>query len=166
MKRVVVVGVGNPLMGDDGVGQAVLERLKERLPEWVELVDAGCDSLDALLDAKDAELVVLVDAIDAQQPAGTLFRFSADTIRNSAVPSNRISLHQLSLKECLALAELSGFDPEKLVVVGVQPAVVEPRMRLSDTIAEKLPDLINLVEQEIRRVCDDKNREKAARGGA
>ena len=166
MARVVVVGVGNPLMGDDGVGQAVLQRLKGRLPEWVELVDAGCDSLDALLDAKDADLVVLVDAIDAQKPAGTLYRFSAETIRNSAIPSNRISLHQLSLKECLALAELSGFDPEKLVVVGVQPAVVEPRMRLSDTVAEKLPDLINLVEQEIRRICDDKNREKAERGGA
>ena len=163
MKRVVVVCLGNPLMGDDGIGQAVYEHLCGRLPDFVELVEAGCDSLDALLDARDAERVILVDAIDAEEEPGTLFRFDAETIRKTAMPRMHLSLHELSLKECLALAELSGFEGDKLVVVGMQPAVVEPRMRLSDTVAEKLPDLIDLIEQEIRRVCDDKNAEKTQR---
>jgi len=163
MKRVVVVCLGNPLMGDDGIGQAVYERLRGCLPDFVELVEAGCDSLDALLDAKNAERVILVDAIDADKEPGTLFRFDAETIRKTALPRTHLSLHELSLKECLALAELSGFDGDKLVVVGMQPAVVEPRMRLSDAVAEKLPDLIDLIKQEIRRVCDDKNAEETQR---
>lgn len=163
MPKVVVIGAGNPLMGDDGVAQEVLQRLKERIPEWVELVDAGTNSLDALIDAKDAECVILVDAIDAGEPAGTLFRLDSDTIRKCGIPSRRISLHQMTFAECLALAELTGFDPEKLIVLGIQPAVVEPRMRLSETVAEKLPQLVAMIEDEIRRVCDDKDREEAKR---
>ena len=150
--KVVVIGVGNPLLGDEGLGIAAVERLKKRpLPRTVEVVDAGTDSLDALLDAKDAERVIIVDAVDAAREPGTLIRLSADDLfRSESEPL--LSLHQLSLKESLCLAELTGFDRRKLLVIGMQPEKVEPSMSLSDAVEERMDSLICEIEKEIRGI--------------
>ncbi len=161
MARVVVIGVGNPLLGDEGVGVTAVERLREQgVPEEVEIVDAGTDSLDALLDATDAERVIIVDAVDAGGEAGTLYRFDAAKLMEAETLRPLLSLHQMTLKESVALAELSGFDRRRLVVVGVQPALVGPRMGLSDAVAERFDALLDMIRDEIRRVGRDKDREE------
>jgi len=150
--KVVVIGVGNPLLGDEGLGIAAVERLKKRpLPRTVEVVDAGTDSLDALLDAKDAERVIIVDAVDANAEPGALIRLNADDLfRSESEPL--LSLHQLSLKESLCLAELTGFDRNRLTIIGMQPEKVEPSMSLSDTVKERMDSLIREIEKEIRGI--------------
>jgi hydrogenase maturation protease len=149
--KVVVIGVGNPLLGDEGLGIASVERLREEhLPKDVELVEAGTGSLDALVDAKDAERVVIVDAIDAGREPGTLYRLDARDLLDSD-RSPCLSLHELGLRESLCLAELEGFRRERLVVVGMQPATVRPSMVLSPIVERRMDALLSAVRQEIRR---------------
>ena len=152
--KVAVIGVGNPLLGDEGLGIAAVERLRvQELPENVELVDAGTGSLDALIDARNAEQVIVVDAIDAGAEPGTLLRLGGEELRASqGVPL--LSLHQLSLRESLCLAELSGFQPDRLVVMGMQPARVEPSTSLSRAVEKRMDDLLSQIRQEIGRASD------------
>jgi hydrogenase maturation protease len=161
MSKIVVIGVGNPLLGDEGLGIAVVKRLKdEKLPVEAELVDGGTDSLDALIDSKDSKCVIVVDAIDGGVEPGTLIRLTGDELlKTNSLPL--ISLHQLGLKESLCLAELSGFDRKKLSVIGMQPASLAPSEELSAVVKEKMDELINWIKEEIRRALDDTHEQKA-----
>ena len=153
--KVVLIGVGNPLLGDEGLGIAAIDRLREQdLPESVGLVDGGTNSLDALIDAREAERVIIVDAVDGGAEPGTLFRLDGEQLLASeGVPL--LSLHQLNLKESLCLAELAGFNRDSLVVLGMQPAVMKPSMCLSDIVEKRMDTFLSEIKKEIRRVSDD-----------
>jgi hydrogenase maturation protease len=127
----VVVGLGNPIMGDDGFGLAVLNRLQQEwmLPDDVELVDGGTWGLTLLPMLEDAERVLLLDAIEAAAPAGTLVRVDRDDLpRTFAL---RTSPHQVDLSDVLAIMRLRGTLPERIVAIGAQPERVEMSTELS-----------------------------------
>lgn len=138
----VVIGVGNPLMGDDGLGIAALERLRNR---WrfeppVELLDGGTWGLNLLPHVEQATRVLFIDAIDTDAEPGTLV-----VLERSDIPrflARKLSPHQIDVKEVLALAELRGTLPEELVAIGVQPESVEMRTSLSPSVADRVEDLV------------------------
>ncbi|MCX7704344.1 MAG: hydrogenase maturation protease [Planctomycetota bacterium] len=153
--KVVVIGVGNILLGDEGLGIVAVRRLEEELPEElsgeVEIVDGGTDSLDALIDSKEAEQVIVVDAIDGGKEPGTVISLDGEELlKTESVPL--LSLHQLSLKESVCLAELTGFDRKKLLVVGMQPASIAPSENLSPVVNEKMELLVSRIKEEIQEV--------------
>ena len=158
--RVVVIGVGNPLLGDEGLGIAAVERLGGDRACDVELVDGGTASLDALLDAKEAQRVIVVDAIDGGREPGTLLRLDGRELVGLA-GTPELSLHQVGLKENVCLAQLSGFDVDRLVVVGMQPAGIEPCMHLSPAVEKGMGALLSEIRQEIRRVGHDTHKQEA-----
>jgi hydrogenase maturation protease len=135
-----VVGLGNPLLTDDGVGLVLLEQLRARGP-WqpdVELVDGGTWGLSLLPVLADHARVLVLDAIRAGEPAGTLLRGrGADLPRLYAHP---LSPHQIDLVEVLAAAELVGEVPDELVVLGVQPLSTDgPAVGLTEPVAATVP---------------------------
>lgn len=137
----VVIGVGSPLMGDDGLGLRALDALGRtaRFRPHVELLDGGTWGMNLLPFIETAERVLVLDAIDAGHPPGTLIRLT-----NGGLPrflSTKVSPHQIDLREVLALAELRGRLPA-LVALGIQPAVVEMRIGLSAVIEAGLPGLV------------------------
>jgi len=146
----VVIGVGNPLMGDDGLGIAALERLRNgwRIEPHLELLDGGTWGLNLLPHVEAARCVLFIDAIDADLEPGTLVELEREDIPRFL--ARKLSPHQIDVKEVLALAELRGTLPEKLVAVGLQPATVELRASLSPELASRLDDL---VESVIRRLA-------------
>jgi len=150
-RRVVVIGLGNPLMGDDGLGLAVLDALRTgyALPPEVELVDGGTWGINLLPVIEDADELILIDAIDAGQAPGTFVRLEHNRLPRYL--ATKISPHQVDLRDVLGLAELRGTLPADTVALGMQPASVELRNSLSDLLRCQVRELADAVVQELAR---------------
>lgn len=149
--RVVVIGLGNPLMGDDGLGLAVLDELRSgyTLPDAVELVDGGTWGMNLLPVIEDADELILIDAIDVAAKPGTLVRLEHHQLPRYL--ATKISPHQVDLRDVLALAELRGTLPPDTVALGLQPASIELRNSLSDLLRLRVESLADAVIQELAR---------------
>lgn len=148
-ERTVVIGLGNPLMGDDGLGLAALERFRAEwiIPADVELVDGGTWGMNLLPVIEDADHLILIDAIDVGAAPGTPLRLERERLPRYL--ATKISPHQVDLRDVLALAELRGTLPLDTVAVGLQPARIEMRNELSDVLRCRVDDLVVLVAQEL-----------------
>jgi hydrogenase maturation protease len=147
----VVLGVGNPLMGDDGLGIAVVALLKSRFPESpsLQIVDGGTWGMNLLHIIESARRLMIVDAIDHGEPPGSRIELDREELpRYFAI---KLSPHQLDLREVLGLAELRGTLPEETFAIGVQPERLELSLDLSPTVAAKLPGLLSDIEAELER---------------
>ena len=144
----VVIGLGNPLMADDGLGIAALERLRATgAPAGVELVDGGTWGMNLLPIIEAADRLLLIDAIDDGAEPGTLH-----VLERARIPrylATKISPHQVDLCDVLALAELRGTLPEDTVAVGLQPARVEMSCELSAAIRARVDDLVDAVSRRL-----------------
>lgn len=133
-----VIGLGNPLLTDDGVGIALLEALREDGWLDVELVDGGTWGLSLLPVLADCDRVLVLDAVKAGNEPGTVVRGrGADVPRLYRYP---LSPHQIDLTEVLAAAEMVGGLPRDMEVIGVEPASTDgPCLTLTDPVAAALP---------------------------
>lgn len=143
----VVIGIGNILMGDDGAGVHAARLLRGRLPAGVELVEGGVCTLDLLgfLDGRDK--AVFIDAIDAGDRPGSVYRFNPDRLRELKNPAS--SLHDLGVYELILAARLLDQCPGELVIISVQIGRVEAGTELSPAVAGALPGLARLVLAEV-----------------
>ncbi|HDI00208.1 MAG TPA: hydrogenase maturation protease [Firmicutes bacterium] len=152
--KVVVVGVGNLLMGDDGMGIWVAEELrKAELPDEVLVLDGGTALLDVLEEVEGAERLVIVDAMSGDGPPGTVYVLSSDDLGKR---KGRFSLHDMGVAEMLELGRLMYRIPEDVVLVGVEPEHVGPGIGLSRTLREKLQEVVRVVAEVARnsnRIC-------------
>lgn len=146
---VLVLGIGNPLRGDDGVGPRVVKELARRgLPEGVTALDVGTRGLDLLQVLEGWERVVVVDAVDFGQEPGQFVRFTPDQAE-LARTADHFSLHHAGLSEVLALASALGWTLPGLVIFGVQPAEIGWREGLSLAVETALSALTDAVMREI-----------------
>jgi hydrogenase maturation protease len=141
----VVLGLGNPLMGDDGLGLAVLQRLRDEweLPAEVELVDGGTWGMNLLPLIEDAGRLLLLDAIRAGSPAGTVIELERERLPRYL--AHKLSPHQIDLKEVLALAELRGTLPDITVAIGAEPDTVTFSTELSPALADAVQSVTLVV---------------------
>jgi hydrogenase maturation protease len=150
--RVAVVGAGNLLLSDEGVGVHVVEALnKEYVPPFVTVVDAGTALVDVLGSLRGYERILLVDALRAGGSPGSLYRFELGQLRERAAKGQLVmSLHQTGLLQAVGLARLRGLDPKCITVIGVEPERLQPGIELSETVSRRVPDVCHLVMEEIR----------------
>ena len=147
-KKTIVLGLGNLLLGDEGVGVYVVQRLSElKLPAGVEPIDGGTAGIDLLPIFREAVRVIVVDAAHGSGPPGSIYRFGPEEIGKTAL--EHLSLHQLSLREVLQAAELLGIKPE-ITIIGVEPAQVALGLELSPSVEEALPQVIEVVLKELQ----------------
>lgn len=144
----LVLAVGNPLMGDDGLGVAVLGRLREwEWPAGVALVDGETWGMRLLPYVENARRLLVIDAIDVGAPPGTIVSLDgADVPRRL---DTRLTSHEVNLADVLALAVLRGTGPELLHAVGAQPEVVEFGAPLSGIIAGAVEPLAELARAQL-----------------
>lgn len=148
-KRILVLGVGNILLKDEGVGVKVVERLQSEycFSPNVELMDGGTLGLRLLDPIAEADYVIVVDAVQNARPPGTLYRLPVDELEKRVTFKN--SLHQLDLVETLAYAEILGNRPDA-VIIGVEPADISPwGTELTEVIAASVPEMCAGVLREI-----------------
>lgn len=145
---VLVLGVGNILLKDEGVGVRVVEALqRESLPPGVEVMDGGTLGLDLMAPISRAEKLVVVDVVKGGGEPGAIYRFHAEDIDVKEAPIN--SLHQVGLYEVFRLVKQLGSAPREIVIIGVEPKEIDWGLELSPEIQAKLDKVLALVKQEI-----------------
>ena len=149
-ERVVIVGVGNPLARDEGLGPAVIARLEaERLPPNVACVDAGTDFLGAMPEWTDADRLIVIDAMRAGGTPGTIYRMALEEVEARAKADGlHLSGHDLGLVGAVRLARVTGQRIPPTVVFGVEPAEIALGEGLSDAVARALDRLTSAVRKE------------------
>ncbi len=145
MAHTVVLGLGNLLLGDEGVGVHAARALLAGGVPGAEVLDVGTAILDALPALARAERLVVIDAVQAGGTPGSIYRMPFDRVRPAATVAG---LHGFDLARALALAGRAE-APERVVVLGVEPARVEWSVELSPAVAAAMPFLLDAVRVEV-----------------
>ena len=156
--RVLVVGVGNLLLKDEGIGVHVAEKLqKHNLPGNVEVIDGGTAGIDILLSQAGLDKLVVIDAIRFGKKPGTIYKLrfkgkEENKLARLFGPDSRaeISLHQLGLIDALAAAEKLNCLPKEIVIIGIEPNQISPGLELTEQVKQKIPKIVNVVLEEIK----------------
>lgn len=137
-KSLLIVGIGNILLRDEGIGVHVVKALQaEKLPDTVEVLDGGTSALDLLDSLAQRQKVIFVDSAELSAPAGTIRRFTPDEIMQDT--QRMLSLHQFGLMETLQAAQLIDCAPKKVVIFGIQPKDLSSGLTLSPELAVQMP---------------------------
>ncbi len=138
----LVLGLGNLLCGDDGAGVVAVARLKSDwdAPDGVAVLDGGTLGLSLLPYMRQARQVILVDAVGADAPVGTLVRVTGDEV--GPVAANRLSPHQVGVADLLDGARLLGGFPESITIVGIVPAAIELSVERTPEVEARIDDLV------------------------
>lgn len=150
MDKTVVLGVGNLLLRDEGIGVHIIEKLREmEIGEGVELIDGGTSVLDFLPRMEGVSKLIIVDAIKLGGKPGRTYKLCVD---DSLIGAGRVitSLHQLGVLEALALAGKTGKLPPT-VIIGIEPKEMTYGLELSPEIQEGMGKMVNLILDEVRR---------------
>jgi hydrogenase maturation protease len=152
MSETLVLGLGNILLGDEGVGVRVIERLLERyeFPEEVRVMDGGNLGLDLLPYLEEASRLLVVDAVQARKPPGTLVRLAGNEVP-VFLDASKVSPHQEGLQDLLAAAALKGYLPEEVVFWGAQIESLGVSLELTPPVAAQVDTLANNVLAELSR---------------
>ncbi len=155
--RVLILGLGNILLKDEGIGAHVAQRLEKlALPYNIEVIDGGTAGLDVLLSQEGLGKLVVIDAMKAGGKPGTIYkgRFKGrgknklNEIFGQARES-KISLHQVGLIDALTAAEKMNCGPEEIVIIGIEPGEVDCGLGLTKELKHRVPEIVNTVLEEI-----------------
>jgi hydrogenase maturation protease len=151
MKRLLVLGVGNLLLTDDGAGVHAVQDLS-REGEWetapVDFMDGATFTQDIFYVFQEYERVLVLDCVKGGREPGTVYRFTEENLRDNK--QQRLSLHDIDLLDSLKMAELIGNKPE-LLVLGIEPlSISDWSMELSEPVKANYPKYLEAIRQEIR----------------
>ncbi len=152
-ERIVVLGIGNILLRDEGIGVRVVEELERRyrLPENVRCVDGGTQGLWLMATIQEADHLVVIDAVLGRGEPGTLYR-----IERKDLPTGlrvKQSAHDSDLLEALTLCSFLEKEPKSVVVLGIEPEDIQPMsLELTKTVAGRMDDLVSLVVKELEQL--------------
>jgi hydrogenase maturation protease len=147
---ILVLGLGNTIMTDDGFGVQVVTTLSSRylFRGDVTLLDGGTLGLDLLPHLENIESLLIVDALDMRATPGSIFRLQGEDVPRAF--ASKLSVHQMGLQDLLAVAELQEHVPRDLVVWGVQPACIEMGTELTATAAAAIEPIIERILLELQ----------------
>jgi hydrogenase maturation protease len=149
--RIVVLGLGNVLLKDEGVGIHVTHALQDSLPPPdidLEVIDGGT-SPEALCLLDGVDKLIVIDAVRGGSAPGSVYRFRPAEI--SPDDKDYVSLHQIGILESLRIMECIGEGPKDTVILGVEPKEIVWGLELSPELEQKVPQIVKLVMEEARR---------------
>lgn len=147
MNSVAIIGIGNILRKDDGIGVHVINKLeKEGLTSTIQLVDGGTSTLDMLGYFLDYERIIVVDCLKAGYEPGTIYKIKAEDIKNYKKES--LSIHDVQILDVVKMANMMDRFPS-VVIFGIEPKEIEFDLELSDVMKSKIPEVIKLIKKEL-----------------
>jgi hydrogenase maturation protease len=149
--RIVVLGLGNVLLKDEGVGIHVVHALQDSQPPPdidLEVIDGGT-SPEALYLVEGADKLIIIDTARGGSDPGSVYRFRPAEI--TLDDKDYVSLHQIGILESLKTMECMGEGPKDTVILGVEPKEIAWGLELSPELEHKIPQIVKLVMEEARR---------------
>lgn len=164
--QVVVLGVGNLLMSDEGLGVHAIGMLEQgfEFPENVRLVDGGTSTQELLGDLESLDHLLIIDAVDAGKEPGAMIR-----VENEDVPASfttKLSPHQVGISDLLAMLKFKGCEPRRVVLFGIEPEVLKLGMDLSPKVAARVPEVVGQVVDELAKLGFAPRKLEGGRGAA
>ena len=150
--KVVIIGIGNLLLMDEGIGVHVINELeKYELPQNIAIYDGGTGGFKLMDLMHGAKKVIFIDAVETGKAPGTITTFKSEDVVSTYHKKN-YSLHDTDLLEVLKMAELLD-NITKINIVGVQPKTINYGTTLSKELKDSIPEIINTVFKEIEEGC-------------
>jgi len=147
MKDTVIIGIGNILLQDDGVGVHVITALeKEMLPPTIELVDGGTSTLDTLGYFLDYRKVIVIDCLRAGMEPGTIYRIQPEDIKN--YKRENLSIHDVQILDVVKMTNMMGKYPE-VVIYGIEPKTIAVNLEMTDLLKAKVPEMVANIKKEL-----------------
>ena len=149
MNKITILGIGNTLFSDEGVGVHLLPLLEEQLKDYenIEIIEGLTDGMRLLGPVEDAENLIIIDAINAGVEPGTII-----TLVGNEIPAYfgiKMSVHQMGFQEVLMAAKLRERYPKQIVMFGMQPASLKLGIQLTETVQENLGELRDVVIDQV-----------------
>lgn len=160
MKRIGVIGIGNPLRRDDGIGIVLLERLvgrKDELPAGIEYIDGGTGGMNLLHLLARFDIVVLIDAVKFCEHAGKSKLFKAEDVYSKKIQI-KTSTHDSDFLKIMQLSEKLGESPDEVYIFGVQPKDTSHGSNPSPELQQKIDLLLDNLISEIKPILNPKVR--------
>ncbi|QCJ43178.1 hydrogenase maturation protease [Bacillus sp. S3] len=150
-KKITILGIGNTLFSDEGVGIHLLPLLEDVLKEDenVEIIEGLTDGMKLLGPVEDAENLIIIDAINAGKEGGTIIKLEGDEI--PAYFGVKMSIHQLGFQEVLMAAKMRDRYPKEIVMFGMQPSSLQLGIGLTETNQRNLEGLAYVVVEQVNR---------------
>ncbi len=143
MDKNVILGIGNILMQDEGFGVRVVEELTRRyvFPDNVEVLDGGTLGMELMRFIKGAVRLIIIDAVNGGGAPGDFYHFTKEEVQ--AYFKHKVSMHELGIQDVLAAMEVLEQPVPHIVVLGVQPAVIDVGLELSEIVAPRVDYVVN-----------------------
>lgn len=150
-KKITILGIGNTLFSDEGVGIHVLPLLEEMLSEMedIEIVEGLTDGMKLLGPVEEAESLLIIDAINAGRPGGEILVLDGDEV--PAYFGIKMSVHQLGFQEVLFAAKLRDRYPKNIAMIGMQPTSLKLGIGLTEQNERMVSKLIEAIEKQIEK---------------
>jgi hydrogenase maturation protease len=146
MDKTLIVGIGNLLCCDEGIGVHVIEEMKKmELPGRIELLDIGTSTMDLISYLEEVKKLIIIDAMKAGGKPGTIYRCKPEDL----IPKEdgSVSLHDIGVIETLIMAKKMGMEIET-VIIGVEPEIMNWGMELTEGVKKRIPFIIEAVLKE------------------
>jgi hydrogenase maturation protease len=150
--RIVVLGVGNILLSDEGIGVRAIEMLQRdfQLPPEVVVIDGGTTGMEMLEDLSNADHIIIIDAVRSGKAPATVVRLADEQVPQFF--RTKLSPHQIGLADVLATLALMGQQPGGVTVIGVEPVSLQTSLSLSPQVEARLPELMDLLVTELHEL--------------
>lgn len=149
MQKITVLGIGNIIMQDEGLGVRAVELLEQKcqLPEHIQVLDGGCLGMELFPFLAGTTKLLIIDAIDANLSPGATCKYAGEEVK--AYFRRKISVHEIGISEVLAALEITEKPIEEVVIVGIQPLVLEVGLELSDVVQAAMPTLMSMIVHQL-----------------
>jgi hydrogenase maturation protease len=154
-KGLLVLGVGNILLRDEGVGvYAVQDLAKEEWPDNVEFMDGGIFTQDLFALFQEYDSLLVLDVVRAGREPGTIYRLTEDDLVKDETQS--LTLHDIDLLDSLRMADILGQRP-RLLVIGIEPKTIDWAMELTEPLKTVYPKYLDIIRKEVRSILAELN---------
>ena len=149
-RDVIVLGLGNPLMSDEGIGGFLIERFLSRQQDYphVEFIDAGTAGMSLLHLIANRKKVIIIDCAFMGAEPGSVKKFSPEDVKSVKKLAHQ-SLHEADLLKILEISRQIGSSPEEIIIFGIEPLEIKLNMELSETLRAHIDDYIAVISNEL-----------------
>jgi hydrogenase maturation protease len=150
MKKILIVGLGNVLLQDEGIGIHIIEKLRQDMPADVKLIEGETSGLALLPVLNEGTHIIFVDAMEFEGVAGEI-----KVLRNYEIISGKdmlVSVHEVGLRDIISLISLTEeCEPPRIVLVGIKPKNLGTGLQLSPEVEKSVPQIINVIKKEVEK---------------